>query len=90
MHRNSRHSTYYSPPAVLVPKLLPTSPVKVQNCLAAFVHDAVVVLPTLTQATEAEAMDVIDVMSRRRILRENISVWKMMWKFAINLEERWK
>jgi hypothetical protein len=32
---------------------------------SAFVHDAVAVLPTLTQVTEAEAIDIIDVMSRK-------------------------
>jgi hypothetical protein len=59
-------------PKALVPKLLPTSPVKVQCCPAAFVHEAVAVLPTLTQVTEAKAIDDIDVMWTGRNWKENM------------------
>ncbi len=79
----------YSPPAALVPKLLPTTPVKVQDCPAAFVHEAVAMLPTLTQVTEAQDVDVIvviDVMSMRRALKEN-----MMRKiYQVNVPQAWE
>ena len=61
----------YSPKS-LVLKLLPTSPMKVRYFPAAFAQEAVAVLPTLTQVMEGQGIDVIDVMSTRRILKENM------------------